>query len=556
MNARRPRATLESSSVNPTSQRLARRRALLQFSRPAADASLVVSDRQEMRASALRVAPFAGACLLAWALVPVGSSITWWEYWCSFALAWAAGGTAFLAMVDRRHPWLAAVPSALLLLAAVAVLRDSGGGIPSGVAALAILPVFQVALYSRSPRDLGIVLLGVVLFFLIPIWLVGPPGYPDSQYRIVVLAVAVDAIIGLTTQALVARVRDQAREAQRRERMLEQVATLVHGLFDSPQPRQDVCEAAMTISGASCAVLYEPMAGSDELICTASAGLKTEVLDSLIPRRSAAYEAMRTRRPVLINEDVVAYIGLIDVWIAEGRPDSLLYEPLLHGDTPLGVLVITWRIHVRGEGPHAQVVALLAHEVAAVIARADALDHLSDEALTDPLTGLPNRRAWERHLRQLSAAGRQLAVGMLDLDHFKQFNDTYGHPAGDRLLKESAAAWRDQLRPGDVLARVGGEEFGLLLLDCDADTACEVVDRLREHVAHDRTCSAGIAIKAFDEAPDAAVQRADTALYQAKARGRNQSRLAATGDLAGVDRADQGGQPPGPTRAATPGQHA
>jgi diguanylate cyclase len=121
---------------------------------------------------------------------------------------------------------------------------------------------------------------------------------------------------------------------------------------------------------------------------------------------------------------------------------------------------------------------------------------------------------------------------MLDLDHFKEFNDTYGHPAGDRLLKETAAAWRGQLRPGDVLARVGGEEFGLLLLDCDAHAASEVVDRLRDHVTHDRSCSAGIAIKSVDEAPDDAVQRADTALYQAKAQGRNQSRLAATEDLA------------------------
>ena len=119
----------------------------------------------------------------------------------------------------------------------------------------------------------------------------------------------------------------------------------------------------------------------------------------------------------------------------------------------------------------------------------DALDHLNDEALTDALTGLPNRRAWERQLRQLSDAGQQLAIGMLDLDHFKQFNDAHGHPAGDRLLKETAAAWRGQLRPGDVLARVGGEEFGLLLLDCGEQTATEVVDRLRDHVTHGRTCS-------------------------------------------------------------------
>jgi predicted signal transduction protein with EAL and GGDEF domain len=141
-----------------------------------------------------------------------------------------------------------------------------------------------------------------------------------------------------------------------------------------------------------------------------------------VPRRSSAYTAMRTRQPVLITDDVVAHIGLIDFWIAEGRPSSLLYQPLLRGETPLGVLVITCPNQVRGKGPRATVVALLAHEVAAVISRADALDHLHDEALTDALTGLPNRRAWERHLRQLSAAGQQLAIGMLDLDHFKQFN--------------------------------------------------------------------------------------------------------------------------------------
>jgi K+-sensing histidine kinase KdpD len=185
-----------------------------------------------------------------------------------------AGGIALLAMMDRRHPWLAVVPSALLLLAAVGLLRDSAGGIPSGASALAILPVFQTALYSSSRRDLGVVLLGVALFFLIPIWVVGPPAYPHTQYRAVVLAVAVDAIIGFTTQALVARIRNQAREARSRERMLVQVTTLVHGLFDSPWPRQDACEAVMAISSASTGVLYEPMPNSDRLTCTAAAGIK------------------------------------------------------------------------------------------------------------------------------------------------------------------------------------------------------------------------------------------------------------------------------------------
>ena len=329
--------------------------------------------------------------------------------------------------------------------------------------------------------------------------------------------------------------------------MLQQVTEVVHGLFDSPRPRQEACEAVMAISSATSALLLEPMANSDQLFCAAIAGVHTEdgqpIEDeqSIVPRRSAAYEVMRTGQAILITEDVQAHVGLVDMWIAGGRPSSLLYQPLMRNDTPLGVLVIGWPSDIRPDGPRATVVALLAHEVAAVISRADALDHLSDEALTDALTGLPNRRAWERHLRQLSAAGQQIVIGVLDLDHFKQFNDTYGHPAGDRLLKETAAAWRDQLRPGDVLARIGGEEFGLLLINCEAGTATEVVDRLRRNVTHDWTCSAGIAVKASGETPEGALERADRALYIAKAQGRDQSSLASAGAAYSGGAGDSGG---------------
>ena len=82
---------------------------------------------------------------------------------------------------------------------------------------------------------------------------------------------------------------------------------------------------------------------------------------------------------------------------------------------------------------------------------------------------------------------------MLDLDHFKEFNDTYGHPAGDRLLRETAAAWREELRAGDFVARLGGDEFALLLPNCNAANALEVVERLRQRIPSEQTCSAGIA---------------------------------------------------------------
>jgi diguanylate cyclase len=115
---------------------------------------------------------------------------------------------------------------------------------------------------------------------------------------------------------------------------------------------------------------------------------------------------------------------------------------------------------------------------------------------------------------------------MIDFDHFKRFNDTYGHPAGDRLLKATAAAWRDQLRTGDLLARLGGEEFGLLLRDCDPELATEVTERLRRTVSDNWTCSAGIAVGRPGESVEDIVARADVALYEAKASGRDRIRFA------------------------------
>jgi diguanylate cyclase (GGDEF)-like protein len=114
---------------------------------------------------------------------------------------------------------------------------------------------------------------------------------------------------------------------------------------------------------------------------------------------------------------------------------------------------------------------------------------------------------------------------MLDFDHFKEFNDTQGHPAGDRLLRETAAAWREELRAGDLVARLGGDEFALLLPDCNAANALEVVERLRLRIPSEQTCSAGIATCMPGSPPEALMARADTALYEAKTAGRNRTCL-------------------------------
>jgi diguanylate cyclase (GGDEF)-like protein len=166
-------------------------------------------------------------------------------------------------------------------------------------------------------------------------------------------------------------------------------------------------------------------------------------------------------------------------------------------------------------------------------------NELARVARTDALTGAPNRRAWDEQLAvELARAARDgapVSVALLDLDHFKAYNDLRGHPAGDRLLREAAAAWQGELRTMDVLARYGGEEFGLILPGCRPEAATGIVDRLRALTPEGETTSAGVAGWNGTETADALVARTDRALYAAKRSGRDRTVLATP--VAGVVRA-------------------
>jgi diguanylate cyclase (GGDEF)-like protein/PAS domain S-box-containing protein len=144
---------------------------------------------------------------------------------------------------------------------------------------------------------------------------------------------------------------------------------------------------------------------------------------------------------------------------------------------------------------------------------------------TDALTGLPNRRSLDEELRrEIARAGRigqQITVAMLDIDKFKSYNDRLGHPAGDELLREAAAAWRLAVRETDFIARYGGEEFAVLLPGCSLAEAGDVIERLRAVTPRGQTVPAGIAMWEQPESPESVLERADGALYQAKRGGRN-----------------------------------
>jgi len=172
---------------------------------------------------------------------------------------------------------------------------------------------------------------------------------------------------------------------------------------------------------------------------------------------------------------------------------------------------------------------------------------LQVDVRTDPKTGLLNMRGWrevaEREMNRASRDAVPCALLMVDLDHFKNINDTWGHPAGDDVLEYVAHALRSATRPSDVIGRFGGEEFVLLLPDADAAEASAAGERIRKTISElhvpttdkrggpvaisSRTTSVGVAVYPIHaDALDALLQAADAAVYEAKEGGRNQVRLA------------------------------
>jgi diguanylate cyclase (GGDEF)-like protein len=204
-----------------------------------------------------------------------------------------------------------------------------------------------------------------------------------------------------------------------------------------------------------------------------------------------------------------------------GRSFALRYAPLPGNAILTERTISAWLVLAMGIGASILLGALLW-----LLAQVGALyREVGRLARTDSLTGVANRRAWDeelpRELARSARSGQPVCVALLDLDHFKAYNDEHGHQAGDRLLKAAAAAWEGRLRKTDLLARYGGEEFAVLLPDCALDNAMEIAERLRT-AQPEGTCSIGVADWDGREDLGQLVARADRALYAAKAGGRDQ----------------------------------
>ncbi|KIX15342.1 diguanylate cyclase [Dethiosulfatarculus sandiegensis] len=171
-----------------------------------------------------------------------------------------------------------------------------------------------------------------------------------------------------------------------------------------------------------------------------------------------------------------------------------------------------------------------------ITSRKNLENKLRRRATTDFLTGASTRRHYinlvSREISRSLRSGSPLCLIIMDVDHFKLVNDTYGHAAGDNVLKHLCDLCRSQLRVSDSLGRIGGEEFGILLVDCPLKKALQVAERLKELIADSVllysgepiSCTASFGVAQLNPSTDnleLLMKRADAALYEAKGKGRN-----------------------------------
>ncbi|MBJ7472500.1 MAG: diguanylate cyclase [Solirubrobacteraceae bacterium] len=348
------------------------------------------------------------------------------------------------------------------------------------------------------------------------------------------------AVTGTVTAGVdITEVRQAERQLLRERRDLARLALLAKAVARESDARESVVHGVAELADATFAVLCELTPSGDDLVVTRST--RSGLVGTRIPLNAAPSGtglAYATAEPVFVPDgDQSPLLNPRLRELADGR--SFLFQPVLVDDQPAAVLAVAWADPIAELSTRQRnLVALAADEAAAALVRLRALRGWEEAALTDVLTGVPNRRAFERlfdeALETAQEHGRPLAVALMDLNGFKLLNDSEGHAAGDRVLKESASLWMEELRPTDTLARLGGDEFAVLLPTCGTADATAVADRLRSALRHEAGCGVGIAVWNREETAAELLHRADEALYADKSAGARR-RLASQARLTAVE---------------------
>lgn len=336
---------------------------------------------------------------------------------------------------------------------------------------------------------------------LLPHWPNRPPG------KMLELAAVAFALLGLVGMAIVSRQAVWLREVCALAVIAITMASIaVFGLvlagtaFSLPL-RMPIVTASLLLLLTLAWMASVPSTGLTRIVVADSPG--------------GAF-ARRLILPALLLPSLLTFLfEMVQAWLGVSEAQALSLAAVVTGGVVAAAILWVAYLLDRSERQRRTVLAL------------------RTDANTDGLTGLANRRAFDAGLAQALREIEDVALLILDIDHFKSFNDDFGHQAGDDILREVGRLLRAELRPGDLAARYGGEEFAVVLVHSDADRVARVGQRILaafhawQWPNRPVRVSIGAALATPDEAQAGLISRADAALYRSKQEGRDRLTMAA-----------------------------
>jgi diguanylate cyclase (GGDEF)-like protein len=429
----------------------------------------------------------------------------------------------------------------------VATIAGLDGGSHSAYMLLLVLP-FLFAALSYPPRTIAAVgVSALIAFFAIGFGIGG--GFPLAGFGL--FSGACVALLATwearnqaagrrrlaETAAALSRSEKSSRLQARQQREVARFGQLAIQGTGIDQLGQEASRILTTVLGIDYGGVMKLQPSGEELLLVAAVGLPEELIgNGRIPAgyRSQSGYALATGMSIVVNDwETETRFQRSELMKSQGMRSAAII--LIKGKgQPYGVIGAGSRTQHDFSQEDVNFMQAIANVLANAIERRRTEEQTQHEALHDPLTGLPNRNLFlDRLQHALSVAARRetsIAVLFLDLDQFKLVNDSLGHAAGDELLAAVAPRIEGALRPGDTVARFGGDEFAVLAEDVGNERgATRIAERVAEALArpfilrereHFVSASIGIAIGEGKEAPEALIRDADSALYRAKERGR------------------------------------
>jgi diguanylate cyclase (GGDEF)-like protein len=429
----------------------------------------------------------------------------------------------------------------------IATIAGLDGGSDSAYMLLLVLP-FLFAALSYPPRTIAVVALSVLIAFFVVAFGVGG-GFPLSGFGLFAGAcVALLAAWEARNQSqgrrhlaeaatALARSEESSRLQAREQREVARFGQLAIEGASIDELCGKACRVVAEVLKIEYGVIFKPSANGEELLLVAAVGIEEELIgNGTVPAgdRSHSGYALATGESTVVHDfENEQRFQMSELQRQKGVKSAAVILIKGKGE-PYGVIgAASCELH-RFSQEDVDFMQAIANVLANAIERRAAEQQTQHEALHDPLTGLPNRNLFlDRLEHATSAAARRetsIAVLFLDLDQFKVVNDSLGHAAGDELLAAVAPRIEQALRPGDTVARFGGDEFAVLAEDVGNERgATRIAERIAEDLAtpfilrgreHFVSASVGIALGEGNEAPEALIRDADSALYRAKEHGR------------------------------------